>query len=122
MAITYENPLLCISGVADEAMANPFRCVAATATGFALAASGIPVGVVQNKPAISETAVVQVAGVSRAEAASAISVNTRVACTTGGKIKTAATTDTVLGIALAAASGDGHVIPVLLTIGGAPLP
>jgi len=77
-------------------------------------------GVLQNDPsAAGQAATVQISGVSKVVAGGAISVGDAVGSTAAGKATVAATTDSILGTALEAATTDGDVIAVLFQPRGA---
>ncbi|TXH50754.1 MAG: DUF2190 family protein [Desulfurellales bacterium] len=76
-------------------------------------------GVLQNTPdAAGKAATLAISGVSRVKAGAGVTKGDLVASDASGKVVTAATNDQILGKALATASGDGSIIPVLLKLSG----
>ena len=61
---------------------------------------------------------VVVTGIAKVRAGGAIALGAQVTATTDGKAVTAASGNRVAGVAIEAATGDGEIIPVLLTPGG----
>ena len=98
---------------------NPqFLFVVMTATGIALAGAGVSsVGVLQDKPnAAGQEAEVAVVGmISKVVAGAAVNEGDQVMSNASGQAITATTGNFVNGFALAAASGAGVLIPVLIT-------
>lgn len=125
MATAYENPLLIKSFPANgDLSSSQYKVVELGSSGVSAtnATTDVPVGVLQNKPTTGLAADVMMLGISRCIAVAAITKGVKVSCTAAGKVQTAATGQHIVGIALEAASADGDIIPVLLTLGGAPLP
>ena len=89
---------------------------------IALAVDGDPaIGVLQNKPNSDQAAEVAVSGVTKVIAGAAVAKGDLVASDANGKLKTAATGDYIIGLALEAASADGNIITIYLkTYGIAP--
>ena len=80
------------------------------------------IGFITNNPGSGRVADVALEGnIVRAVAGGTIAQGDKVAAFTGGKVQVAATGNHVIGRALAAAVS-GDVFPVLVTLGGAPLP
>lgn len=82
------------------------------------------IGVLQNKPdgsSVDDVGSVGVRGVSKVEAAEAITAGDDIASNANGEAVTATTGDIVLGRALEDASGDGSIIAVLINIAPEPL-
>lgn len=82
------------------------------------------IGVLQNKPngaTNTDVGAVGVDGVTKVEAAEAITTGDDVASNSAGEAVTATTGDIVLGRALTDASGDGAVFSMLLTLSSEPL-
>jgi len=92
-----------------------FRFVQNTGTTVALAtAAGAVCGVCElDNPNSGQAVNVKYVGVAMVEASAAISANAEVEVATGGKAVTR-TSGVIVGKALAAASGAGAIIPVLL--------
>ena len=106
---------------AADLSANQYFIVKVDSSGSAaLAGDGQPaIGVLQNEPdAAGKAASIRFAGISKVVAGAAVSAGAQVAPNASGKAVTAATGKNILGIALAAASGDGVIIPVALTYNG----
>lgn len=106
---------------AADLSANQYFIVKVDSSGSAaLAGDGEPaIGVLQNEPdAAGKAASIRFAGISKVVAGAAVSAGAQVAPNASGKAVTAATGKNILGIALAAASGDGVIIPVALTYSG----
>ncbi len=106
---------------AGNLSANQYFIVKVDSSGNAAACGdGQPaIGVLQNEPdAAGKAASIRFAGISKVVAGAALAAGAQVASNASGKAVTAATGKNVLGIALAAASGDGVIIPVALTHNG----
>lgn len=83
----------------------------------ATAASDPILGIVQNDPAAGEVALVQYGGIAKAAAETSVTFGSRVTTSSTGRVKTTTTDgDKVVGIALAASSAAGDIIPVLLSL------
>jgi hypothetical protein len=98
---------------------NPqFLFVVMTATGIALAGAGVScIGVLQDKPnAAGQEAEVAVVGmISKVVAGAAVNEGDQIMSNASGQGITATAGNFVNGFALAAASGAGVLIPVLIT-------
>jgi hypothetical protein len=106
---------------AADLSANQYFIVKVDSSGSAaLAGDGEPaIGVLQNEPdAAGKAASIRFAGISKVVAGAAVSAGAQVTPNASGKAITAATGKNILGVALAAASGDGVIIPVALTYNG----
>jgi hypothetical protein len=79
-------------------------------------------GVLQNKPASGGAADAMLLGVSRALSGAAFAAGAKLACDASGRLIGAASGQHVVAIAQSAASGANEIVPVLLALGGAPLP
>jgi hypothetical protein len=80
------------------------------------------VGVLQNKPAAAgRAATVQINGVSRAVASTAINAGALVTPTTGGKLKPAASGDVPCGILLDSPAADDEICSLLILQGQGPV-
>lgn len=75
-------------------------------------------GVLQNEPAQSETASVQLEGAPKVEATESITRSDDISVDADGKARTAQGGDTILGEALENAGGDGELLPVHLDRNG----
>ncbi len=98
---------------------NPqFLFAVMTATGLAIAGAGAAsVGVIQDKPNAAgvESEVAVVGQISKVVAGAAVNEGDQIMSNSSGQGITATTGNFVNGFALAAASGAGMIIPVLLT-------
>ncbi len=98
---------------------NPqFLFAVMTPTGIAIAGAGAAsVGVIQDKPnaAGAESEVAVVGQISKVVAGAAVNEGDQIMSNASGQGITATTGNFVNGFALAAASGAGAIIPVLLT-------
>ena len=115
--MAYEEQLTSISLEADgDQTGNQYKFMKGDATGVALndSAGGACVGVLQNKPDDGQVATVGIDGVSMVEAGGAVSLFANVASDATGRAAAAATGNYSQGMALAAATGAGEIIPVLL--------
>ena len=98
--------------------AKQYHAVVADSNGalVAVGAGAYAVGLLQNKPASGQPGSFVFSGVSKAKLGGTVAAGAKVAANASGAIVTAATGNTVIGIALAGgASGD--VIPVLVMPG-----
>lgn len=121
----FENPIGVTSFPSSVDMsATPFRAVKLSSGSLAYAGVGeVAVGLVQNKPALNATGTVMFCGISRGVASAAITQGAKVAPAASGKLRTAVSGDTPIGVALADAGAVDEIFPVALTcIGGTPLP
>ena len=100
--------------------------LALTEAGALCGAGDNPAGILQNNPngtlSGGASASIMRLGVSRAIASAAIAKGDKVATAAGGKMRTAASGDDVIGSATEAAAANNDVMSVFLTMGGAPLP
>jgi len=84
-------------------------------------ATDLVIGILQDKPYTGQAGRVQIMGIARWKSdgsGTAIAIGDRVGTNNAGKcVKKATDADLVAGIALAASSADGTIIPVLLTPG-----
>lgn len=109
------------TGVAGEALtAKKYYIVQLAADGdveVGESATDLLVGVLQNKPASGGAALYRFAGTSKVVASAAISIGDWVTTTSAGKA-VATTTDknVVIGRALEAATADGDIIEIQLSI------
>lgn len=117
--MTTENQVQSISLEANaDLSSSQFLFIVPTSGKAAVAGDGVAaIGVLQNNPPSGGAAQVAYAGVTKVKASAAISVGAKIASTAAGKAVTAASGKHAVGIALAAASADGDIIPMLL---GAP--
>ena len=93
-----------------------FGSTAGTVKAATTAATDTIIGVLQNDPADGEPAEVAAWGVCKALAAASVTAGAKLTCNSTGYV--AATTtdkDEIIGIALAASSAAGDLIPVLLS-------
>ncbi len=107
------------SHTADAAITQ-YRVVKNTSTGVATATAATDklCGVAQLGAATGDQVPVQLTGTAKCVASAAISKGAWVTATTGGKIVATTTDhDVVLGQALEAASADGDIVEVQLSIG-----
>jgi predicted RecA/RadA family phage recombinase len=80
-------------------------------------ASDPVLGVVQNDPAAGEAADVAFSGVCKAAAETGVSFGDRVTCSATSRVKTTTTDgDRIVGIALAASTAAGDIIPLALSL------
>lgn len=110
-----------ISVVASEDLsAAQFLAVTKTATGAALATSlgEAIIGVLNNDPQMGEPGEVVNGGQTKWVAGGAIADGDSVTTAADGECATAGTGHIVHGIAMAAAAGQGEIIPVLLNTNG----
>jgi hypothetical protein len=75
-------------------------------------------GILQNDPAVGETATVKVRNVSKAVAGGAIAINDELTTDAAGRLVAATTGQIIVARPMAAASGTGVVIPVEIRPGG----
>ncbi len=113
------RPILQITRKADvdlSAATNRGRCVVATAAnGMALAvAVSIPIGLLQDTPALGKAGAVCVVGTALGRASGAIAVQTRVRSDANGRLVAAAATEPSVGITLEAAGALDDLIEVLV--------
>jgi hypothetical protein len=76
------------------------------------------IGFLQNEVISGEAGQVMINGVTMAKAEAPIAAGAKVAAGAAGTVKTAVSTNTVNGTALAAATAAGDIIPVLIGFGG----
>jgi hypothetical protein len=117
----FENPVLTKSYNAGADLSAAQYKAVKFSSGSAILCSAItdrPIGVLQNDPAINQTAVVMEEGITKWVAAGVIAQGAAVAVTAAGKCQTAVSTQPVAGVAREAAAADGDIIAVLLTPAG----
>lgn len=125
--MAHEEALICITVPANSDLsALQYKLVTVNSSGrAALAGAGLAAdGVLQNNPDAAErpAAVASVPGtVSKVYAGAAVARGALVTPDSSGRAVTAGTGDVVAGKALAAASGVGSIIPVLLKLQSEPL-
>jgi hypothetical protein len=94
-------------------------CAASTAGAVkvAVTAATDPIlGVLQNDPASGEAALVAAQGVCWALAEASVTYGSKLTCSSTGRVKATTTDkDEIVGIALAASSAAGDMVPVLLS-------
>lgn len=115
--MSYEEKLESISLTADgDQSGNQYKFMKGDTTGVALqdGAGGVCIGVLQNKPTDGKIAEVGISGVTKVEAAGAISLWDNIQSDGSGLADTAAAGDYSQGIALEAATAAGQLIAVLL--------
>lgn len=125
--MAYENPVLTKSytASADYSTTGQWRFVefaSGTSVQTVNAITDVALGVMQNAPVLNGTAVVMHLGITKVYSAAAIALGAKVAPSANGRAQTAVSTQHVAGIALEAATAGDQLIPILLCIGGAPLP
>jgi hypothetical protein len=115
--MAYEEKIQQITLEADgDQSANQYKFMVLGADGVALntTAGGACVGVLQNKPTDTQSAIIAVGGVAKVEAGDAVARGVDVQSNATGLAITAAAADFSQGTALAAAAAAGDIIPVLL--------
>jgi hypothetical protein len=101
--------------VGAAALADPYLLVKTpAAVVISAAASDAVLGVAQDSAGNGDQVPVALAGVTKAVAGAAINKGAVIQPAAAGKVITQTSTNPKIGIALEAASGDGHIIDVLL--------
>jgi hypothetical protein len=110
----------CITVEANADLSTKQYYIAKITTGGKAALCGdgeLGVGIIQNKPAAGEAAVLAISGKVKAVAGGSVTVGGPVASDSNGKIVNAATGDYVLGTALQAASS-GDIFEIIFNNSG----
>jgi len=123
--MAYDNPVLVKShDAAADLSSDQFKAVAYDGSGN-LVVAGVGAsacGFLQNDPDdVGKAGDVMMLGISRAIAGAAVLKGAKLASDASGRVVTAGTGNHVIAIAQAAAGAAGEIIPVLVTLGGAPL-
>lgn len=130
MVATFENLngrfLPGITAAADYSALSPRGHYAVTITGDSATVAGAAAnaaGFMTNNPKQSAVADIALEGnIVRGVSSAAFAQGAKLGCAASGKLRTAVSGDHVVGRALAAATGGDQIVPVLVTLGGAPLP
>lgn len=114
--MAYENTAECITLPAGaDHSSNQYKCVTVASDGEVelAGAAARAIGVLQDNPdAAGKAATVGVGGVLMVMASAAIAAGAEIGCAASGKIRTAVSSDFIMGTALEAASADGNIIAV----------
>jgi hypothetical protein len=123
--MSYEQPLFKPSNLKAavdlSAAGNQFKGLKLSGAGavdISSVAGTAIIGVLQNKPLAGEAAEVMTAGITKAQADAAITVNAEVSVSADGQFKTAVSGEVIVGVALEAAGAAGEIFALLLRNGG----
>jgi len=114
MAYSQFGPYIAFAA-GDDLSDKQFHLVSLDESGqVVLAGSGFALGVLTNDPRAGETATVQYTGVARVVAGAALTYLDHVTSDASGRAVVASAGDTVVGLAIGEASGNGDLVSVLL--------